>query len=155
MPTDVTRYPLSQSARAQAVGLLAVLTGMGVLATLALAAAGEDTLRWVAVGLTALLALGLLAAAVRLVRPPTVLELTDEGYRVRSLRGVGVRQASWRDVHDVVSRSQASQQVVVLRLREGDATTSLPVRLVGASPQTWLRDLDARLDAAYGQRRLR
>lgn len=155
MPSDVTRYPLSQAARAQAVGSLAVLTGIGVLAGLGLGIAGLETLRWIAAGLTLLLALGLAVAVVRLVRPPVVLELADEGYRVRSLRGVGVRQAAWRDVRGVDSRSQGGQRVVIVRLNDGERTTCLPVRLVGAAPRTWLADLDVRLDAAHGQRRLR
>lgn len=158
MPTDVTRYSLSQSARAQAVGTLAVLTGGGVLAAVGLELAGESasvhTASWIAVGLSVLLAVALLVAVVRLVRPPTVLELADEGYRVRSLRGIGVRQAAWRDVRDVVTGTQGDQQIVLIRLRDGDRTTSLPVRLVGAPPAQWLADLDRRLDAAHGQRRL-
>ncbi len=154
MPTETTRYPLSQSARAQAVGLLAVLAGVGVLLALGLTLAGLDTVRWVVVGCTALLGLALTVAVVRFVRAPTALELSEHGYRVKGLRGVGVRQAAWADVHHVATRSSRDQQVVVLTLADGIRTTTLPVPLIGAAPREWLADLDTRLNASRGHRRL-
>lgn len=154
MSTGVTRFALSRAARAQAVGLCALLTGLCVLAALGLGLAGLDTARWVAVALTALAAVALAVAVVRLVRAPAALELTDAGYRVPTLRGVGVRQAAWGDVHDVSTSVRGDQQVVTIRLHDS-TTTTLPVRLLEGPAQVWVGALDARLNTARGQRRLR
>jgi len=151
--TGVTRFALSRAARAQAVGICALVTGACVLAALGLGLAGLGTARWVAVALTALAAAALAWAVVRLVRAPTALELTDAGYRVPTLRGVGVRQATWREVHDVSTSVRGDQKVVVIRLHDS-TTTTLPVRLLDAPAGVWVGELDARLDAAHGQRRL-
>jgi hypothetical protein len=131
-----------------------LLTGVCVLAALALGWADLDNLRWVALAASALAAIALVLAVVRLLRAPTALELTDVGYRVPTLRGVGVREAAWRDVHDVSSQVRGGQQVVVIRLHDS-STTTLPVRLVEVPAREWVVELDARLDAAHGQRRLR
>jgi hypothetical protein len=152
--TRVTRFALSRAARAQAVGITALVTGACVLVAIGLGSAGFGTVRWVAVALSALAALTLAVAVVRLVRAPTALELTDAGYRVPTLRGVGVRQAAWRQVHDVSTQVRGDHQMVVIRLHDS-TTTTVPVRLVDAPARVWLSELDARLDAAHGQRRLR
>ncbi len=154
MPTGVTRFTLSRASRAQAVGICALVTGVCVLAALGLGMAGLDAARWVAVALTALAALALALAVVRLVRAPAALELTDTGYRVPTLRGVGVRQASWREVHDVSTSVRGGQQVVVIRLHDS-TTTTLPVRLFEEPALLWVGALNTRLNAARGQRRLR
>ena len=150
----VTRFALSRAARAQAVGICALVTGACVLVAIGLDAAGLGTLRWVAVTVSALAALTLAVAVVRLVRAPTALELSDAGYRVPTLRGVGVRDAAWREVHDVSTSVRRDEQVVVIRLHDS-TTTTLPARLVDAPAQVWVGELQARLDAAHGQRRLR
>ena len=154
MSAGVTSFALSRAARAQAVGICALLTGACVLVALGFGLAGLDTWRWVAVAISALAALLLVGAVVRLLRAPVALELSDAGYRVPSLRGVGVREAAWRDVHDVSTQVRGGQQVAVIRLHDS-STTTLPVRLVEEPAQVWMSDLDARLNAARGQRRLR
>jgi hypothetical protein len=149
----VTSFALSRAARAQAVGICALLTGACVLAALGLGLAGLDTARWVAVALAALAALVLAVAVVRLMRAPVALELSNAGYRVPTLRGVGVREAAWREVHDVSTQVRGGQQVAVIRLHDS-STTALPVRLVEEPAQVWMSDLDARLNTARGRRRL-
>ena len=124
------------------------------MAALAVGWAELDSVRWIAIAATALAAIALVLAVVRLLRAPTALELSRAGYRVPTLRGVGVRAAAWKDVHDVSSQVRGGQQVVVIRLHDS-STTSLPVRLVDAPTREWVAELDARLDAAHGQRRLR
>jgi len=150
----VTRFALSRASRAQAVGVCALVTGACVLVAIGLGSAGLEAARWVAVAVSALAALTLSVAVVRLVRAPTALELTDAGYRVPTLRGVGRREAAWREVHDVSTSVRGDQQVVVIRLNDS-TTTTLPVRLVDAPARVWVDELETRLDVAHGQRRLR
>ena len=76
-----------------------------------------------------------LAVPLRGVR---VVELDDEGYRVRMIRGAGVRAAAWRDVEDAVAASPHGVDCVVLRLRDG-RTTSIPVAAVDAPREDFVR----------------
>jgi hypothetical protein len=89
-----------------------------------------------------------------LTRVTSLVHFDDAGYRVRWLRGAGVKQARWREVEDVVTASVAGHDCVVLRLRDG-RTTTIPVRVLDAAPAAFIEDLSARLDTGYGYRRLR
>lgn len=83
-----------------------------------------------------------------------LVHFDEAGYRVRWLRGAGVTQARWREVEDVVTASVAGHDCVVLRLRDG-RTTTIPVKVLDASPATFIEDLSGRLDQGHGYRRLR
>jgi hypothetical protein len=80
-----------------------------------------------------------------------VVELDEEGYRVRMIRGAGVRAARWRDVEDAVAASPRGVDCVVLRLRDG-RTTSIPVAAVDASREDFVEDLRAHLRRGQGLR---
>ena len=55
-----------------------------------------------------------------------VLRCTDEGYRVRLVRGAGVTEARWSAVEDAVTTVRHDVACVELRLRDG-RTTVIPV----------------------------
>ena len=82
-----------------------------------------------------------------------VVRLDEGGYRVRSVRGAGVREARWKDVEDVTAPTVRGQRCVVLRLRDG-RTTTIPVDVLAGSPDAFVRDLQEHLDAGHGYRRL-
>jgi hypothetical protein len=94
-----------------------------------------------------------LAAGLLLTRMATVVRLDDAGYRVRLIRGAGVRQARWPDVEDVVTSTVAGERCVVLRLRDG-RTTTVPVRVLAGRPEDFVKDLREHLDKGHGYRRI-
>jgi hypothetical protein len=95
----------------------------------------------------------LLVAGISVVRSLEVLVLDDEGYRVRWVRGAGVRQARWREVEDVVATEVSGASCVVLRLRDGRHTT-VPVGLLRVRRADLLRELQQRLNHGHGYRPL-
>lgn len=92
-------------------------------------------------------------AGAVLSQAAVLVRFDDDGYRIRLLRGAGVRQARWRDVEDAVTATVSGHDVVVLRLRDG-RTTSIPVTVLDASPSDFLADLSAHLDTGHGYRRI-
>ena len=101
-------------------------------------------------------ALGLLvfvAAATTWTRRGWVVRLTDEGYRVQWVRGAGVTAARWKDVEDAVTTTVAGAPVVVLRLRDG-GTTTIPVEMMAADRESFVRDLQQHLQRGQGLRPL-
>ena len=122
--------------------LVGLLVGVAQLPTAFLTAA-------VVVAVVVVVAAGVVAA-----RAGTLVHLDENGYRVRWLRGAGVKQARWREVEDVVTASVAGHDCVVLRLRDG-RTTTIPVAVLDAPRSALVADLTARLDRGHGYRRLR
>lgn len=88
-----------------------------------------------------------------LTRRSTVVRLGDAGYRVRFVRGAGVKQAQWTDVEDVVATTVAGEKCVVLRLRDG-RTTTVPVRMLAGRPEDFVKNLQEHLDRGHGYRRI-
>jgi hypothetical protein len=99
-------------------------------------------------------AVAVLVVAVVLARRTTVVRLDDTGYRVRLVRGAGTTEARWTDVEDVVAATVGGERCVVLRLRDG-RTTTVPVRMLDASPEAFIRDLREHLNRGHGYRPLR
>jgi hypothetical protein len=83
-----------------------------------------------------------------------VVRLDETGYQVRFIRGAGVKQGRWKDVEDVVATTVGKERCVVLRLRDG-RTTTVPVRLLGAKPDDFVKDLREHLNRGHGYRPLR
>jgi hypothetical protein len=130
-----------------ALGLLVL--GFAVVAALSAAPSGVLT-----VGLSVAL-LGWLAALVGFaaLRRREVVGFDDVGYRVRYVRGAGVRQARWKDVEDVVAPTVEGDRCVVLRLRDG-RTTTIPVDVLAGSAEHFVRDLRTHLNHGHGYRTL-
>jgi len=157
--TEPSGYPLTRARLVGVLGRYAAATGLLVLASVLATIAVDDLPGWLMLcGLIVLVAALTLTtvAAVRVLRPPVVLLLTDAGYRLRVLRGAGVAEASWADVVRVRRERLGPGPCVVLSLVGGDRTV-VPVHLLdgGASTADRLEaDLRARLDRSHGQRRL-
>ncbi len=82
-----------------------------------------------------------------------VVRFSDEGYRVRFVRGAGVREASWRQVQEVVTASPNGIPCVVLRLGDDGATT-VPVEALAVDREQFVRELRERLRRGSGSRPL-
>ncbi len=148
-----TDYALSRPLAARLLGgLLVVLGVVVVLVTILGGLAGAPG--WVTGGTVLAAGAVVLAAVVVLWRPITVVRLTETGYRVRWVRGVGTAQARWTDVEDAVATTVAGDRCVVIRLRDG-RTTTIPVRLLAGSAETFADDVRRHLDTGHGYRRLR
>jgi hypothetical protein len=101
------------------------------------------------------LALGAaVALAVAATRRPVVVAFDEVGYRIRLVRGAGVRQAEWRHVEDVTTSTVAGERCVVVRLRDG-RTSTVPVGALAGRTEDFVEDLRARLDSGHGYRTLR
>jgi len=144
-------YRLAPALAARLVGLLLVVLALTVLvATLLVAALDGSPALLLVVAVVAVVAVLALAVPLRRVR---VVQLDDDGYRVRMVRAAGVRAARWSEVQDAVAVSPRGVDCVVLRLRDG-RTTTIPVAAVDAPPDELVRDLRARLRRGEGLRPL-
>jgi len=130
-----------------AVGVL-VLVWAGLAVALSLPGAVLSTGLLVAVVLWLLVLGGVLA-----LRRRDVVRLDETGYRVRFVRGAGVRQAPWKDVEDVTAPTVEGQRCVLLRLRDG-RTTTVPVDVLAGSSDAFVQDLQQHLNRGHGYRRL-
>jgi hypothetical protein len=105
-------------------------------------------------GLVALLTLVvILGALVAVIRPPRVLTLTDDAYRISLVRGAGVARAPWRDVEAVGTQSVGGAPSILFTLK-GDATSVLPLSLLGARNVDAQREVHQRLNDANGYKLL-
>ena len=82
-----------------------------------------------------------------------VLRLGEEGYQVRRLRSSGTPAARWRDVEDFVSTEVEGTPCLVLRLRDGRATT-LPLAALHADGRELAHVIAGHLSRAHGLRKL-
>lgn len=82
-----------------------------------------------------------------------VVRLTEEGYRVQWVRGVGAASGRWKDVEDAVTTTVADAPVVVLRLRDGRSTT-IPVQMLAVDREAFVRDIQDHLQRGHGLRKL-
>lgn len=142
-----------------APAFLARLVGLGLVGLAAVLLVGTVVVAWAGlpvVGLVAVVlgcALALSAAAWWLRGRGWVLRCTDDGYRVRLVRGAGVREARWMDVEDAVTTHRHDVACLELRLRDGRRTT-IPVGVLDVDREELVRDLQARLQRGHGLRPL-
>ena len=150
--TSSYRFAAPFIVRMTGVGLVAVgvlvLALAGLVEALSLPEAVLSTGLLVAVVLCLVVLAGLAA-----LRRRDVVRLDETGYRVRYVRGAGVRQAPWKDVEDVTAPTVEGQRCVVLRLRDG-RTTTVPVDLLSGSTDAFVLDLQQHLNRGHGYRRL-
>jgi hypothetical protein len=147
-----TAYRLSARTQLRLVGAVLVLSGLLVL----LLVAGVVLLPVPGAILTVAVVLAVVAvlATTLTVRSVDVVRLEKSGYRVRLLRGAGVRQAGWKDVEDVVATTVAGERCVQVRLRDGRSTI-IPVDLLAGRTDDFVRDLQQHLNTGHGYRPLR
>ena len=82
-----------------------------------------------------------------------VVRCTDDGYRVRLVRGAGVREARWLEVEDAVTTYRHDVACLELRLRDGRSTT-IPVGVLAVDRDEFVRELQGRLQRGHGLRPL-
>ena len=145
-------YRLSPAIAARLMGICLVVIALVVFVTTA-AVAFLD-LHTLVLLVPVLLGLGVLVvAAVVLRRRGWVVRMTDQGYRVQWVRGVGVDAARWKDVEDAVTTTSNGAPCVVLRLRSG-GTTTIPVQMLAIDRERFVRELQQRLQDGQGLRPL-
>jgi hypothetical protein len=145
-------YHLSRPIAVRIFGVL--LAALGILVVLLTVGVGVLDLPTAVLGAgMVLVVLLLLGGGMLLTRGATVVRLDDAGYRVRLVRGAGVKRARWTDVEDVVATTVAGERCIVLRLRDG-RTTTLPVRMLSSSSDSFIKDLQGHLNRGHGYRRI-
>ena len=145
-----TEYRIAQHVAARVVGLLVVAVAGLVFVATGLIAFLDLHTAWLVVPAVIGLLL-VVAAATTLSRRGWVLRLTDEGYRVQWVRGVGVDSARWRDVADAVTDTVAGSPVVRLHLKEGGSST-IPVEMMATDREEFVRVLQRYLRDGQGLR---
>jgi hypothetical protein len=145
-------YRLAPAVAARLMGTTLVVIALLVFA--ATAAVAFLDLHTVVLLVPVVLGVGVLvAAAVVLQRRGWVVRMTDQGYRVQWVRGVGVAAARWKDVEDAVTTTLRGAPCVVLRLRNG-GTTTIPVQMLAIDREQFVRELQQRLRDGQGLRPL-
>jgi hypothetical protein len=135
-------------------GLGLALVGLFALAVVAVVTVASLPGLVLTVGLAVAVVawLGVLVA-VTVLRRREVVRFDEVGYRVRHIRGAGVREARWKDVEDATAPTVHNARCVLLRLRDG-RTTTIPVDVLRGSTDAFVRDLQQHLDAGRGYRPL-
>lgn len=145
-------YRLAPAVAARLVGLALVLVAVVVLLLTVLTA----LLAWPPAVILVAAAGGLaatLATTWWLVRRLRVVTLDERGYRVRLVRGAGVRDAEWRQVSEAVTAHLGGVDCVVLRLKDGRATR-VPVAVLSGDRNHFVAEVRERLRDAEGLRPL-
>jgi hypothetical protein len=150
--TGTRDYRLSRALRARLMGALFAAIGAVVLVVTAVAAV-TDIPGAVLSGVAVVVLLGAGGAALLVGRGWSVVRLDEIGYRIRHVRGAGRSQARWTDVSDLTTTVVSGTPCVVLRLRDG-ATSTVPVNLIEGDREEFVDELQRRLDAGHGYRRL-
>ncbi|HET8961930.1 hypothetical protein [Nocardioides sp.] len=141
-------YRLAPGIGARLLG--SALVGLAVLVfVVTLMAALLDLSAWFVGVVAALGLLGVLVAGYLVTRRGYVVRLEDDGYRVRLVRGAGVRTARWSEVEDAVAATPRGVPCLVLRLRDG-RTTTIPVQVLAADRDEFARDVQAHLERSVG-----
>lgn len=124
-------------ARLLGLGIL-VLALLVVVATVVLTVIGAP--EWVLV----FLVLGYIAAfavlATWAVKTVWIVRLDEAGYRVRLVRGAGVRSAAWTDVADLAATEPKGFPCLELRLTDGRVTV-VPVEVLDGDREQFVRDV--------------
>jgi hypothetical protein len=144
-------YRLSPALGARLVGLLTV--GVALLVFVATGVVALLDLHTLVLLPVAVVGVALVLGVGAWLRSTPVVHLDDEGYRVRLVRGAGVRNARWKDVAEAVASSPRGIPCLVLRLTDGRSTT-IPVQAVAADRDEFARDVREHLRRGEGLRPL-
>ena len=152
MTTDsATVYRLAPAIAARLVGVL--LCAVAVLILLNTVAIAILDLHTVFLLVPVAITVALLVSTWWLWRQRGwIARLTEEGYRIQWVRGVGAASGRWKDVEDAVTTTVIDSPVVVLRLRDG-RTTTIPVEMLAGDREAFVRDLQAHLQRGHGLRK--
>ena len=150
--SEVSDYRLAPLLAARLVGgLLVVVAVLLLVVTVVVGSVGASA-DWVVLAAVVGVVL-VLAAGYVLVRRLTVVHLGPDGYRVRLGRGAGVPRAGWREVTEAMTSVRGDVPVVVLKLHDGRSTT-IPVQVLAADREDFVRDLQRHLQDGQGLRPL-
>lgn len=143
----VSDYRLAPPLLARIVGGCLLLVAICVFAATVVTAVAGGGIGWVAlvalVGLLLTLAVGFVMA-----RKVAVLHLDPAGYRIRLVRGAGVRAAAWTDVTEIVERETELGRLLVLRL-SGERTSTVPLDALAAEPDAVVPAVRAAVEAGH------
>ena len=135
-------------------GLGLVLVGLFALLVVLVAALASLPGAVLTTGLlVALVAWVGVLVGIAVLRRSEVVRFDDVGYRIRNIRGAGVREARWTEVEDATAPTVLDDRCVRLRLRDG-RTTTIPVDVLRGSADAFVRDLQEHLDTGHGYRSL-
>jgi hypothetical protein len=143
-------YRLAPGFVARLLGVLVLVLGLLVVVAVLLGALLDLGASVVAV--VVLVAAAVVAAIGTGARRAWVVRLDDDGYRVRFVRGAGVRTAGWREVAEAATTTSRGVRCVVLQLKD-DRTTTIPVGALDTGPggpDDFVRDLRERLRRGEG-----
>ncbi len=147
-----SEYRVSPSIAARLMGFVLIAIALTVFVATALVAVLN--LHTAVLLIPAVLGLlVLIASAITLSRRGWVVRLSDEGYQVQWVRGVGIPAARWKDVEDAVTTTVEGAPVVILRLHSG-TTTTIPVEMLAGDREEFVRDLQRHLQDGQGLRPL-
>jgi hypothetical protein len=145
-PAAATSYRLAPALAARLIGRSLVTLGLlVVVATLAGMLGGSWWVLAAVAGCGSVLVAGW---AWWLLRRGTAVRLTDEGYDVRFLQGIGVARAPWSQVDEAVAASPQGEPCLVLRLSDG-RSTRLPAHALAGDPDALAHDVRRRLRDAH------
>jgi hypothetical protein len=147
-----SRYRFSGPFAVRLLGLGLVVVAVALLALVTLVAVLSLPVALLGGGV-AVATVVALAVALVVGRRPVVVSFDDVGYRIRHVRGAGVRQAAWTQVEDAAAATIAGERCVVLRLRDG-RTSTVPVGVLAGHPDDFVRDLQQHLNQGHGYRPL-
>jgi hypothetical protein len=150
--TEPRDYGLARALRARLLGVSLAVNGLLVLLVAGVVAATSLSTA-VLTAVVALAAAETVVLGVLLARRWSVVRLDDTGYHVRFVRGVGRAQARWTEVEDLTTAIVSGTECVVLRLRDG-GTSTVPVNVIEGDREEFVDELQRRLDAGHGYRRL-
>lgn len=150
--TGTRDYGLAPALRARLLGTSLAAIGLVVLLA-AVVVTLADLPVGVLTGLVVLAVVAVVALGAALGPRRYVVRLDDTGYRVRFVRGVGRNRARWTDVLDLTTAVVSGEPCVVLRLRDGGSST-VPVAVIEGDREEFVDELQRRLDAGHGYRRL-
>lgn len=146
-PTYVRLAPLV-AARLVGLGFLALVVATFALTILVVRTSVSPDL------IVVLLVVGLLAViggASWLRTGAYVVRLDDAGYRVRLVRGAGVKEGRWADVTEAVAAQPHDVPCVLLKRSDG-TSTSIPVGLLAVDRDEFARLVAGHLARAHGRR---
>lgn len=133
-------------------GIRFVVAAVLVVAAWLCAGAFSGPVRLAALVLGVLACVIIVWSVLQLVRPPMVVRLDDDGYRLGRIPGGGVRQADWHEVAGATARETERGYALVLDL--GGRTSTVPLLLVAAKAVALQTEVSERLNRAHGYRKL-
>jgi hypothetical protein len=151
-PSEPTVYRLAPT-------FVARLLGLGLVGLALLLFVGTTVVALAGVSLDVLVVIALAGVAATigygwwLRSRAWVLRCTDDGYRVRLVRGAGVTEARWSSVEEAVTSYRRDVACLELRLRDGGRTT-IPVGVLDVDKEQLVREVQERLQRGHGLRPL-